>query len=88
MPHIRNVKNIFLNGTKITDDGILQLTNCHTLDLHGKGISVTNRSIKELGKCHTLNLKWAKTMTNETLYQLRNCHTLDLTCCVSLTLSP
>lgn len=61
---------------KITDDGVKELKNCHTLHLHDTNIS--DVSVQELTKCHTLNLACSK-VTDRSVIQLTNCYNLNLT---------
>ena len=58
-----------LYNTKVTDESVKELKNCHTLNLGDT--EVTDESVKELKNCHTLNLSFTN-VTDECKIYLRN----------------
>jgi HD superfamily phosphohydrolase YqeK len=71
---IYNFRNLNLH-TAITDESILKLINCHTLNL--SSTKVTDESVSKLINCHTLNLSYTA-VTDKSVSKLINCHTLYL----------
>ena len=69
--------------TKITDDIVKELKNCHTLYL--RECKITDASVKELKNCHTLYLSYCKRITDASVKKLKNCHTLNLSWCQGIT---
>ena len=70
--------NYDFSDTKITDESVKMLGNCHTLNL--RNTKITDESVKMLGNCHTLDLRETN-ITDESVKMLGysvNCHTLDL----------
>ena len=67
--------NYDFSFTKITDESVKMLGQCHTLNL--SWTNITDESVKMLGNCHTLNLSFTK-ITDESVKMLGNCHTLGL----------
>jgi hypothetical protein len=72
---IFNFSNYDFEGTKITDESVKLLVNCHTLNLCNTNI--TDESVRLLVNCHTLDLSHTK-ITDESVKLLGNCHTLNL----------
>jgi hypothetical protein len=70
-----NFKCYSLIASRLTDDIIDKLKNCHTLNL--SNTKITDKFVCKLGNCHTLNLSNTK-ITDESVCKLKNCHTLNL----------
>src|ERR1700733_11173096 len=80
--HYRFIKYDF-NNSKITDESVKLLGNCHTLDL--SCTKITDESVKFLGNCYTLGLSHCYLITDESVKLLGNCHTLGLAYCDQIT---
>ena len=55
--------------TKITDNIVKELKNCHTLDL--SHCRITDASVKELKNCHTLDLNDCQGITDSMKEKLK-----------------
>ncbi len=55
----------------ITDEGVKELHNCHSLDLRSCD-RITDEGVKELYSCHSLNLCGCNKITRKIIFESKN----------------